>query len=92
VVIDTDSPNGAAEVRRLTGDTLEKTPCRAARPGRGPAWFFRLPEGVRPEGADKWRQTGNYRMGFGRALHAIGVVRTGAIVIVPPSQHVNGDA
>jgi hypothetical protein len=40
VAVEADSPEAAEELRALCGDILDRTPSRAARPGRGPAWFF----------------------------------------------------
>src|SRR5688572_7067258 len=44
VVVEADDPDGDAELAEHVGRAM--TPIRAARPGRGRAYLFRLPTGV----------------------------------------------
>lgn len=78
VVVEADSPDADAEVAGMLG--AEMTACRAARPGRGRAWIFRVPTATRVLQS---------RVGLG-ASRKIDVRGPGAILVVPPSIHYTG--
>jgi hypothetical protein len=79
VVVEADSPAAEAEVRSLAGSACNATPMREARPGRGPAWIFEVPERAHTANRAHLGTSG-----------AIDVRASGGLLVVPPSIHKTG--